>query len=173
MKITKKQVLLLALLPLAAWLASSQRPSSGLTSERAFLESSTHFTLYSLSPRGTSSQVISVTDNPAAQEKFYGHIVLGKTEITDVEERARLIAALYRGIKGGLGRAFCFAPRHGIHATSGLRKLDLVICFECHGIHAHTHVWESYVPTMESPQPAFDAALSRAKVPLGPRPKPE
>jgi hypothetical protein len=65
--------------------------------------------------------------------------------------------------------AGCFNPRHGIRAKSGDQVAELVICFEC--LSASTYLngtaTKGFLLTA-SPQPAFNAALKEAKVPLPP-----
>jgi len=109
------------------------------------------------------------TQRSAAEKLFHGYTILGTTTIKDHSERTKLLRALRDGLASSSGvSAYCFKPRHGIRATLGGKTVDVVICFECLRVEVHTPA-EVYLLTSTSPQPVFDRALRRARVPLSNR----
>jgi len=139
----------------------------GLPKEvRQFLETADRFELISLDPVATNKQ-------RPYKGGFHNWIVLGQTIINDVGVRRKIISELDKGLASsdGIG-AQCFNPRHGIQARKGAQSLDLVICFECQCIKVvHPSVAgapdrSEMLTTTKEPQPALDAILRDAKVPL-------
>jgi hypothetical protein len=64
----------------------------------------------------------------------------------------------------------CFNPRHGISATRGDQKVDLVICFECRQTRIYFNDRKtSGVTTTKSAQPTFDRSLEKAGIPKEPK----
>ncbi|HKB04371.1 MAG TPA: hypothetical protein VKD90_19260 [Gemmataceae bacterium] len=125
---------------------------------RAILEKADQFELLSLNPR-----------EPDAKPKdgFHGWEVLGKTTVKDADTRKNLVAALQKGVAESDGTvARCFNPRHGIRVTHDGKTTDLVICFECLQVKAFAGDRRHDFLVTRSPQPAFDAVLKEAKVPL-------
>jgi hypothetical protein len=128
--------------------------------DKVVLESSEQFTLYSLDP-------YPLGQGDVALPIFHEHRILGKTLITDPKIKRHLLDAMYESIGNSNGdMAACFNPRHGIHAVSKQKTVDLVICFECgqtevydeHGMHGTTNT--------SSPKPVFDRVLTNAGVTL-------
>jgi hypothetical protein len=98
---------------------------------------------------------------------WHGYRLLGKTAVGSPDVRARLVTALESGIAKSTGPgARCFVPRHGLHAVSGDRTVDLLICFECSWVRVFTAGAETpaAVVTTSDPQPLFDQVLRAAKV---------
>jgi hypothetical protein len=101
--------------------------------------------------------------------------VLGKVAISDPQLRAKLNAALQRGVRQSDGlRAKCFNPRHGIRVTRNGVATDFVICFECKQV----EVWRggqrlADFTVTNSPQATFDEVLTAAGVPLAPKELPD
>ncbi len=100
---------------------------------KRFLKNSDAFVLYSLEPDFESA----IRKNPIW---FHNAAVLGQVTISDPHEKTELTNALFgsfENIFSNGGRHIsvsCHMPRHGIHAVSGERKMDLTICFECHNV---------------------------------------
>jgi hypothetical protein len=127
------------------------------------LEKGERFLLLSLDPTHPDSRQ---APSPQPKEMFHDYAVLGKTEISDAVIRAELLRALYKGIADSDGVvAACFNPRHGISATLGSETVDLVICFECLSIETHAKMGKN-VLTTRSPEPTFNRALKRARLPV-------
>jgi hypothetical protein len=129
---------------------------------RRVLDEPDRFTLFSI--EGEDEILPHVTE-----QSFHGFNILGKTEITDVEERRSLVKALDDGIsKVTHGLALCFAPRHGITVVQGDTRFDLVICFECSQIHVldsnGRHVFRTN--TTDDPAALFNRVLESAQIPL-------
>ena len=108
---------------------------------------------------------------------FHGYRVLGRVDIPKGAQREQLVQALQSALTtAGYGLAYCFDPRHAIRASVGAQTIDLLICFECYKISVHLPDTSSdarpaqFISTSDSAQPAFDAALKSAGIPLSDRP---
>jgi hypothetical protein len=63
-------------------------------------------------------------------EHFHDYPVLGKVEITDPQQRQRIVAALKEGLrKGDISKCFC--PRHAVRAVEKGHTFEYLICFQC------------------------------------------
>ena len=95
------------------------------------------------------------------------YAVLGKTPLAG-DDRRRVVQALYDGVTASDGMvAACFNPRHGLSATHGGKKVDVVICYECLSMQFHVdgeHAGNAL--TTEAPGRLFTDVLRAAKVPL-------
>jgi hypothetical protein len=125
---------------------------------RTVLEKAEKFELLSLSPER-------LKEKPA--DAFHGWKVLGKTTVEGAD-REKLVTAFKKGVEANEGvAAACFNPRHGIRVTHDGKTADFVICFECLQVSAYLgDKDEKGFLITQSPQPAFDAVLKAAKVPL-------
>jgi hypothetical protein len=125
---------------------------------RTILEKAEKFELLSLSPER-------LKEKPA--DAFHGWKVLGKTTV-EAADREKLVTEFKKGVEANDGTvAACFNPRHGIRVTHAGKTADFVICFECLQVHAYLgDKDEKGFLITQSPQPAFDAVLKAAKVPL-------
>ncbi|HEY8665281.1 MAG TPA: hypothetical protein VIL86_01390 [Tepidisphaeraceae bacterium] len=107
--------------------------------------------------------------NPAlSRPHLYGHEILGRTMIADLQTRRQLNGALKAGVRENNGEAAaCFNPRHAIRVTRAGVTTEFLICFEC----SRVEVWRNdkeiakFLVTA-SPQPVFDGVLKSAGVPL-------
>ena len=101
---------------------------------------------------------------------FHGYRVLGRLKVPKGPQRDQLLQALHKAIADSRGvYIYCFDPRHAIRASIGAETVDLAICFECEMIRIYPS-GEPLANTDSTAQPAFDAALKNAGVPLGKRP---
>ena len=101
---------------------------------------------------------------------FHGYRVLGRVKIQKSPRRDELLRALRQAVANSRGLyIYCFDPRHGIRASLGGQTVDLAICFECEMIRIYPS-GDPLANTDATAQPAFDAALKNAGVPLGKRP---
>jgi hypothetical protein len=101
---------------------------------------------------------------------FHGYKVLGRTKIPKGPQRDQLLHALQEAIANSpLYYVYCFDPMHAIRAPVGAHTVDLLICFHCERIEVYSPD-KSLVATNATAQPALDAALKHAGVPLGKRP---
>ena len=101
---------------------------------------------------------------------FHGYRVLGRVKIQKGPQRDRLLRTLHQAIANSQGNFVnCFDPRHAIRASVGAQTVDLVICFECSMIEVYSPD-KALVNTNATAQPALDAALKHAGIPLGNRP---
>jgi hypothetical protein len=122
-----------------------------------------NFVLLSLDP--TNPAFRSESDAPP-EELFREFGVLGKTEIRNQQERALLLNSLFNGIADNSTTvASCFNPRHGISASLGDRKVDVVICFECLSMRIFSKN-DKYALTTCSPASVFNRSLARAGLPI-------
>jgi hypothetical protein len=160
-----------------------------LTKEtRAILDGSESFVLVSIDPTPPfpQNQIDSLTnlftdeksDSPTTntepkrdtRELFHDYPVLGRTEIKDPKRRSELLNALYRGVEKYRGAIpSCFEPRHGIIATNGTNKVELVICFECVQVAEYADGNYSWSLMSKEPRDLFNRTLAEAGVPLAKR----
>jgi hypothetical protein len=139
MKYWQKILMMMTVVVISAWIILEQPSNSlrlayaGLPLETSrALKQADRFLLFSLQPypKLESGKFVYLP------EKFHGYGVLGKTEITDKDERKRLLDQLFDCIpnRRPLSFAECFNPRHAIRVTHNGETVDLVICFECDGL---------------------------------------
>jgi len=119
------------------------------------LENAEDFTVLSLDPEPETK----------ATNTFHGYRVLGKIGIRDASERHAVLSSIYAGMAIDGPEALCFDPRHGIHAQSGNRVEDLVICFECGQVYFHG-VSEGKLVINGTPAASLNRVLSAAHVPI-------
>lgn len=124
---------------------------------RQVLENADAFVLISLDP----------VPRAADESTFHGYRELGRVKLDDQPTRSALVNALYAGIaENEESPPACFNPRHGIHATRGGETVDVVICFECLSLKAHSAAGETRALTTRSPEALFNETLKKARVPL-------
>ena len=139
------------------------------------LEQSPQLTLFSVdpSPEDYDSQF-----NSKTHPMFHGHMILGKTVVSDPDAKAALLASLYDGLvpapnPNGLKQigTGCFNPRHGIRAELGGQTVDLLVCFECMKIDGyfnnHRFLKQRFINS--APSETFNRVLTAANVPLSPK----
>jgi hypothetical protein len=98
---------------------------------------------------------------------FHGFGILGSSVVDEPADKKTLIRALAKAITENEGVvAACFNPRHGFRFTRNEKIVELVICFECASARCHGMNNDMGVLLTASAQPAFDAFLSKKKVPL-------
>jgi hypothetical protein len=70
--------------------------------------------------------------------------------------------------EGPEGSDWCFDPRHILGVFAGGKKVDLVVCFECHAMHVHEDDGEGYrhYTISEAARPVLDGILTGAGIPL-------
>jgi len=96
---------------------------------REVLEQTEEIELLSIAPCGQGYMPSPERNEPG---KFQGCPILKRAVITDTGLRRHLLDALYDGVAKTTGGMGCFYPRHGIRGTYKGKRVDLVICFECH-----------------------------------------
>ena len=108
---------------------------------------------------------------PDTGEVIYGCPVLGKVEVTDVEQRRQLLDALKSAIARGEGGQYaCYWPRHALRVESDGRTTDYVICFQCHNYKKYVDGRSITGSTIsESAAPLFNKLLEDAGIPIVPR----
>ena len=127
---------------------------------RQTLEQSSQFTLLSLEPR---PEAMTKEQRVAS---FHGYKVLGQIQITDLNQKQELLRALYDGIARSQVLEACFSPRHGIHAVTGNKSVDLLICFHCQQFEIYWGKSDKLSGVTNAPQATFDRLLSDAGIPL-------
>ena len=99
-------------------------------------------------------------------EVFWTYAVLGKVEIRDARERARLVAALNRAATWPDGPPEkCFWPRHAVVAIEGDRRQEILICFQCR---QYTFDGKSFPLIGHSAQALLNEHLKRAGIATAP-----
>lgn len=112
--------------------------------------------------------------HPEGTELFHKFPVLGKTNVSETNDRSLILAAIRRGIENcrlEVG-ANCFWPRHGIRAERGGELVDYVICFECAQIYVYDGggTMIDCLLTTGEPQSILDRHLAAAGIELAPPP---
>lgn len=122
--------------------------------------SASRIVLYSLDPAQRHDNA------PHTETIFHGFGILGRSEITDQQERHVLLRALAEGVRKNDGIvAACFRPRHALHIEQGDRRIDLTICFECFSVQARGFNQEKGFITSARPEAVFDQTLKRHHLP--------
>jgi serine beta-lactamase-like protein LACTB len=108
----------------------------------------------------------------AASDAFHGTTVLGRVDVTNPADRARLIESLHDSIEGWNGAAArcIFNPRHALVATAGDRTAEILICFECGDVETHCGDERRFLHLVPDTGAPFDDVLRAAGVPLAPGP---
>ena len=134
------------------------------TSARKVLDQAEEIELFSITPCWQGYMPSPERNEPG---KFQGCPVLKRAVITDAGLKRHLLDALYDGVaktEGGMG---CFSPRHGIRGSYKGKRVDLVICFECHifsGLNGPEKISGSI---SNLPEDFFNRVLQSAGVPVG------
>ena len=147
---------IIVILAIASRIASAQSRPTALSADVAT-------TLH----RAETFELLSLSGEQDATG-WHGYKLLGKIAVSAVDVQTRLVSALESGIAKSTGPgARGFVPRHGIHAVSGGKTVDLLICFECSWVRVFSGGVETpaAVVTTNDPQPVFDQVLQAAKVP--------
>lgn len=154
--------------PFGRRLSLAERRLSDLSQE--VLASPDTIYLYSIDP----DKMMPAT-NESTQKYFQDYAILGQLELTNKEQRAALLTALYKGLGEAQKRDVkCFNPRHGITATKGTNKIDLLICFECLSGYEFTpdcpeqsrQCRGHHFRTSKTPRDTFNDMLKKANIPL-------
>lgn len=135
-------------------------------SAAAALQNADKFELLSLDPERLKPD--------ADEANLYGWKILGTAEITDSMTKEKLVRDFSDGVTGydGPGKQ-CFDPRHAIRVTRDGKMYELLICFECSQVmwYVDGQMSKGTFTIGNSPEPTFDAVLSKADVPLAPKRK--
>lgn len=125
------------------------------------LEEPDSFRLYSLNPSTIGSEKTGI-------EYFHEYEVFGYLDITNKHHQTALFTALYKGLAEAKGQSpACFSPRHGIAASKGTNKIELLICFECgKGYEFNAEPQSRYFRVGHSPASTFNAPLKQANIPV-------
>lgn len=103
-------------------------------------------------------------------EFFHGCRVLGKNEIKDPAEQAKLISSIESSAKKSRGLVYmCFNPHHGIRSVRGTNLVDVVICFHCLSLQIYTGATNNTCSELlitDSAQGVFDKAVKDARLPV-------
>jgi len=144
---------------LSLWLAAAL-PSDTV----AILESAPELTVYSIAPEATPREKLD------QKKAFHGHRILRRVDIKG-ETKSELLGKLYTAVGENPPPARCFVPRHGIHAQSGSRSVDMVICFECSQARIYVDGKEVPGTTLSgAPQKSFEDALATNRSDKNPAP---
>src|SRR5262245_52600914 len=102
-------------------------------------------------------------------EYFLGYPVLGKVEVTDPQERRRVVATLKASLGSQEKMSKCFCPRHAVRAVQKGHTFEYLICFQCSdfsefvdGEHGR---WGGFDPSVKA---TFNQPLVDAGIPIAP-----
>ena len=95
-----------------------------------------------------------------APDKFQGCPILKRVAITDASLKSQLLEGLYYGIGSSPASSACFSPRHGIRAVHGVRRVELVICFQCNNYRGVADSGRIYGSISKAPEELFNRILS-------------
>lgn len=97
------------------------------------LRSATRIELFALDPQPLDRGGV-----VGALGAWHGYPVLGRAELSDAAQRRQLVELVIRGVEQHRDTvAACFNPRHGLSASAGDRRVELVICYECLSMSVH------------------------------------
>ena len=151
-------VVLAAGLGLAVWLTRGDDAGGWVDADTV--------TLFSVDGRDPDRRVESPTG-----ETLHSYPVLGKADVPDADTRRRLARAYSSAVAGWPAPYNCYWPRHVVRVRRGETTTDYVICFECQTRNEYVNGVARYQNTRgidRTAQPAFDAVLTAAGVPLAP-----
>jgi hypothetical protein len=150
-----------AAVALPAW--SQDKPAA--KNFKSVFEKADAIVVYSLDPSFDNKE-------PDESKGFHGWKILGSTTVKDAKARAKIVAAVAKGLNDSDGTAAkCFNPRHGLRAMVEGKPVDVVICFECLQMQFFAGDAPKTETTTQSPEKALDEALTAAGVPLAPKKK--
>jgi hypothetical protein len=109
---------------------------------------------------------------PGTGEVVHGYPVLGKVEVTDIEQRRQLFDALKAAIaQRDVMQYRCFYPRHVLRVEQDGRVIDYVVCFQCRNYMKYVdgNTSDNLTPSIgEDVAPVFNKPLEDAQVPIVP-----
>ena len=119
--------------------------------------------LYSLNPHHERRFDGSLPEN--SDQLFHGFPILGRAEMTSVQEKEKLLTAFAHGIRKSNGLEYaCFNPRHGIRIINEATTNDFVICFECLQVGSFGFDSNQDFLISSSPKSTFDDFLDEYKI---------
>jgi hypothetical protein len=133
-----------------------KQPAEFHTSSYDIFKSGEKIIVYSIDPQQASDS--------KPQNGFRGYRILAQAEILDANLRSELKSTLVKGMNQNAVAAKCFNPRHGLRVSSGLRTVDLVICFECSSLEVHSTKRVSVLSVSNSAEALFDRILRSNKI---------
>lgn len=152
-------VLLMATLLLIGSLGWLVRPYSDSSSEWLTAEK---FQLISIDGRFDQYEI-------KASPTFHGYPVLGQVDITDANQRRKIIAAYQEGLRARGPSMKCWWPRHGIHIVqTNNNTIECLICFQCRAFGEYHNANFKRGGAFGGNQDKFDKPLSDAGVPIAP-----
>ena len=77
-------------------------------------------------------------ESGTAAHSLHGHEILGTVDVTKSASVVKIARSVAKAMDRETVRADCFLPRHAIRAKRGMEILDLLICFECDGVHIYS-----------------------------------
>jgi|GEM_PF-4787958 len=101
---------------------------------------------------------------------FQGYRVAGRVEIGTPAERKMVTETIEMAVLKGDDRADCFAPRHALRISDGVRTCDLLVCFSCNALRWSCEGGGTGMAAIRGSSADFDAMLRGAGVPVGEEP---
>jgi hypothetical protein len=161
-----------------AWWVRETAIRNALPGEaRALLENCDTMDVYTLNGHGhdLGYPLAGLPYNDA--KHFRSYEIIGSLRVPDARTRAQVVGTLYDSFaRSGSGMGFsllCFDPHHGVRATRGTQRLELLICFNCGHMLVAVNGRSKYghCPCGSDPGP-LNRLLAARSVPLPAAPKP-
>ena len=93
--------------------------------------------------------------------KFHGQSIYGSHVFSDLASIARIKKAIFDSTQADIHPAACFWPRHGLRFLSGPKRLDLVICFQCHQMEIYTSTGDEAATVMSAGESTLNSLLAQ------------
>ncbi len=132
-------------------LNNSKQPTDFHTTSYDIFTHGKKVVVYSLDPKQTNTST--------GKDNFNDYPVLSKIEVVDPKLQSELKSALIEGMNQNAIEAKCFNPRHGLRVSSGLKTIDVVICFECNKLEVHSTKRVNALSVSNSAEALFDRIL--------------
>lgn len=95
---------------------------------------------------------------------FHTFEVKSEARVTSAPARARIAALLEQAARGHTHDEvmFCFSPRHAVSVVHAGRRVDFVVCFQCHQMYVYAPEGRSAVPIGTDVATELDALFGAA-----------
>lgn len=117
------------------------------------LQQPEQLTLFSISPDNSGKK---------PGKTLQGYPILRERPVVDPNAREEIVRAVLDGMRDQkISGARCFIPHHGLRASRGGERVEMVLCFQCRRVILYTENSRSPALISSAPQPVLDQHLSR------------